>query len=240
MLVDAIVPKDLPSASDLRYSEVDEEFVDVYKYSCGRILVEMRYYLAGRDGAVNTAYARRTVADRLMRAASLLPEGYRLKIYDAWRPYEVQRSLFDEYLGALRAMSENAGLSEDVLCEMAKTFVSMPDRGIRFAYVHSSGGAIDLTVVAPDGNELDMGCGFDDFTPVAHTAALEGSDAVEQRDNRRLLYHVMSEAGFTNFPSEWWHYDFGDKFWAAMTDCDVKYPSVYAIEEMKISSDISA
>ena len=37
------------------------------------------------------------------------------------------------------------------------------------------------------------------------------------RDNRRLLYNVMTEAGFTNLPSEWWHYDYGDKFWAHFT-----------------------
>lgn len=239
MLIDAITRQSLPSVSDLRYAEVDEEFVDIYKYSNGKILVQMEYFIAGRDGAINIAYVRRSVADRLMHAASLLPEGYQLKIYDAWRPYEVQRSLFDEYFAQLKSLPENDRLTDDELCEKAKTFVSMPDRGIRFAYVHSSGGAIDLTVVDPEGNELDMGCGFDDFTPVANTASLEGSSSIVERDNRRLLYHVMTEAGFTNFPSEWWHYDFGDKFWAAMTDCEVKYPSVYAIEEMKISSDIS-
>lgn len=34
------------------------------------------------------------------------------------------------------------------------------------------------------------------------------------RDHRRLLYHAMLDAGFSNLPSEWWHYDFGDQLWA--------------------------
>ncbi len=33
------------------------------------------------------------------------------------------------------------------------------------------------------------------------------------RENRRLLYYAMIDAGFTNLPSEWWHYDYGDRFW---------------------------
>ena len=230
MTICAIKSENMPDTSDLSYDVADEEFVDISVFSEGKILVDMQYFIQGRDGAINTAYLRRGAAERLVKAASLLPRGYRLKVYDAWRPYEVQRSLFDEYADSLAALPENRDKSYGEICDMARIFVSSPDRTQRFSYVHSSGGAVDLTVVSPDGEELDMGCGFDDFTPIANTAALEGTEQSAQRDNRRLLYSIMCEAGFTNFPSEWWHYDFGDIFWAAMSGRPVRYTSVYSLD----------
>ena len=61
-----------------------------------------------------------------------------------------------------------------------------------------------------------MGTGFDDFTEKSLTSHFE-SQSSDIRDNRRLLYRVMTEAGFTNYPLEWWHYDYGDSFWSYYT-----------------------
>ena len=232
MLISAIVGEKMPDISDLTYAETDEEFVDVEEFSNGAIAVEMKYYLAGRKGSINKAYLRRSVAKMLVKANALLPEGYRLKVYDAWRPYEVQKDIFDEYLNIISADKENAGKSYGELCKIARTFVSFPDKTQRFSYVHSSGGAVDLTIIDENGEELDMGCGFDDFTELAATAALEGTELTQERNNRRLLYHVMSSVGFTNYPSEWWHYDYGDIFWGAITGEPVMYLSVYSADEI--------
>ena len=146
MLTLAIPAKQLPDTSGLSYSVVDDPFVDISEFSDGRILVDMKYYSAGRPGAVNKAYVRLDVAKRLYRVAENLPNGLRLKIYDAWRPYEVQKSLFDEYLAGISLLPENRGKSEDELFEIAKKYVSIPDRTKEFSYVHSSGGAGDLTL----------------------------------------------------------------------------------------------
>lgn len=232
MLATAIPVQKLPDTSSLTYAEFDEPFVDIGDFSDGKIIVDMKYYEAGRNGAINKAYLRLSVAERLMRALENLPFGYRFKIYDAWRPYEVQRELFDEHLGSISALPENKGKSEDELFEMARRFVSLPDRSNRFAYVHSSGGAVDITLTDHTGAELDMGCGFDDFTPLAATAALEVREC-QARENRRILYNALIDVGFTNYPSEWWHYDFGDIFWGATMGDDVRYPSVYSIDEIQ-------
>lgn len=222
----------MPDTSSLQYEECNDPFVDISDFSDGLIATDMKYYVARRRGSINRAYMRLEVAKRLMRVAESLPFGYRLKIYDAWRPYEVQRDLFDEYLSSISALPEHEGKSYDELCEVAKRFVSLPDRSKKFAYVHSSGGAVDLTLIDGDGRELDMGCGFDDFTPLAETSALENDDSSPARENRRILYNAMLDAGFTNYPSEWWHYDYGDVFWGALTKESVKYPSVYSLDDI--------
>lgn len=232
MLTLAIPTKQLPDTSRLTYGVVDEPFVDISEFSDGKILVDMKYYLAGRPGAVNKAYVRLDVAKRLYRVAENLPNGLRLKIYDAWRPYEVQKSLFDEYLASISLLPENRAKSEGELFEIAKKYVSIPDRTKEFSYVHSSGGAVDLTLTDAYGIELDMGCGFDDFSPKASVDFFESDENSPACKNRRILYNAMTEAGFTSYSAEWWHYDFGDIFWGAITEKAVKYRSVYLQNEV--------
>lgn len=64
-----------------------------------------------------------------------------------------------------------------------------------------------------------MGTLFDEALPASHSDYFEHLETLtpkqhEARDHRRLLYHIMSEQGFTNLPSEWWHFDYGDQLWA--------------------------
>lgn len=232
MLLSSIPAAVMPQTEKKVFSALNEPFVDLFDFSGGKILVDMKYYKAKRCGAINTAFVRLSVAEKLMKASALLPDGYSFKIYDAWRPYDVQKDIYDEYFNKLCADEENKGKSEDELHSIAKTFVSFPDRSAQFAYVHSSGGAVDLTIVDGSGKELDMGCGFDDFSPLAYTHSFESSDNNIVKNNRRLLYHVMTKSGFTNYPSEWWHYDFGDIFWSAFTENSKIYPSVYSYNDI--------
>jgi D-alanyl-D-alanine dipeptidase len=86
-----------------------------------------------------------------------------------------------------------------------------------------------LTIVDEQGKPLDMGTEFDSFKETAHTAYFEkqnGKQAEAIRENRRLLYHVMTAAGFTNLPTEWWHYDYGDRFWAYYKGQDAIYDGI--------------
>lgn len=176
-----------------------------------RIIYVPKYYNRGIPGAVKDCYMREKVYQMLLKALVLLPTGYGIKIYDAWRPFEVQRFLYDEWVHKL--ITEN-DLDSESAEERAKQFVSAPGKDPQKPFVHATGGAIDLTIIDSDKKELDMGTPFDDFSSSAHTDSFENSDNEEVKNNRRLLYSVMTNAGFTNYPSEWWHYDYGDAFWA--------------------------
>lgn len=88
---------------------------------------------------------------------------------------------------------------------------------------HNTGGAVDLTLRKKSTGELlDMGSEFDDATPISFTDALEkkanksekSSKRFEARNNRRILYNAMTQAGFANYPYEWWHYDYGTQMWS--------------------------
>ena len=81
-----------------------------------------------------------------------------------------------------------------------------------------------------------MGCEFDEFTDRAWANYYEPDskwDDVneEAMNNRRMLHNVMLEVGFTAFPSEWWHFDYGDEKWALTTSNAPIYAGVLDAEQ---------
>ena len=108
------------------------------------------------------------------------PHGLRLKIFDAFRPAEAQWALWAH--------------TPD------PDFLADPKRGSP----HSMGAAVDLTLIDSQGQDLDMGTGFDAFTPLSHHAST-GISVAAQR-NRLFLLGLMSAAGWDFFRNEWWHY----------------------------------
>ncbi len=204
------------------YEFVDEPMISLSEYFGDRIMISPQYFLEGIPGAVNGCSLRKSAVILLEDALRRLPKGLTFKVFDAWRPVEVQTALFKRFYDSLKA--DNPDWSESRLTAETKKFVSLPSLNPERPSVHNSGGAIDLTIIEIwNHKELDMGTGFDDFTDKSLTLHFEelGDSAI--RDNRRLLYRVMTEAGFTNYPLEWWHYDYGDSFWSYYTG----KPSIY-------------
>lgn len=120
-------------------------------------------------------------AECLHKAVELAKvQGYTIKIFDAYRPSEVQWALWNH--------------SPD------PDFLADPRRGSP----HSRGVAIDLTLCDADGNELDMGTEFDAFTPLSH----HGNTGVsaQAQMNRFILMGIMTTAGWDFYRNEWWHY----------------------------------
>jgi D-alanyl-D-alanine dipeptidase len=125
-------------------------------------------------------YLHRDAAARLDKAIALArPLGFRLKIFDAFRPTEAQWTLWH--------------------ARPDPEFLADPRRGSP----HSRGVAVDLTLVDEAG-ELDMGTGFDAFTPLSHHADTEVSPRAQR--NRLILLGLMSAAGWDFYSREWWHY----------------------------------
>ena len=201
---------------------IDEKLVSVDRYFGGQRLVEPVYFNQGYEGASEKCFIRKGAAERLEKALLSLPKGLTFKALDGWRSVTTQQSLFDRYYRSVKESNPNMNSAE--LEEETKKFVSKPSLDPENPSVHNTGGAIDLTVFdLEDRRELDMGTAFDDFTPKAYAHFFEEEKArrydnwEKVRENRRLLYRCMTEAGFTNLPTEWWHYDFGDNFWSFYT-----------------------
>lgn len=220
-----MIPRiDFPQSSTI-FDFQDEPLVSVADYFKGAIYIEPKYFLAKIPGATEKCVLRKSVIYMLEKALSHLDSRYTFKIYDAWRPIEVQQFLFDKYYREIASV--HVDWSNDRIIEATKKFVSLPSYDLEHPSVHSTGGAVDLTLIdKATGKELNMGTDFDDFTEKAHTDYFENGQDDFIRDNRRILYWCMTRAGFTNLPSEWWHYDYGDSFWSYYTGNAVKYKGI--------------
>ena len=203
-----------------------EPLVNIAALHEPRLHIAMEYHRQGVPGATSRCLLRQSAAERLTRALDALPPAYSFLLYDAWRPIQVQQALFDGYYRALKESPSGRALSEEQLLEQVRQFVSVPSYDVMKPSVHNTGGAVDLTILDERGRELPMGTAFDDFTKAAHTDYFEAHGDTLYRDNRRLLYACMTAAGFTNLPSEWWHYDYGTNFWSYYTGKPAIYTGI--------------
>ena len=108
-------------------------------------------------------------------------------------------------------------ITPEQLAAAVDDFVALPHPNTARPAPHATGGALDLTLCYR-GRPLPMGTEFDDFTNLAQTAYFEtngmAGEAEAFRNTRRLLYNMMTAAGFVNYSEEWWHYSYGDRLWA--------------------------
>lgn len=223
-----ISPEDYKCAHILT-KECGEKLTSIGKLNSKNIIVESQYYLAGISGALPDCYARESVCELLLKASKLLPNNYKLVIWDAWRPYEVQKHLFDSYYNKNKLQFPN--VDENELIAITRKFVALPSIDVNNPSPHVTGGAIDLSIMDDKNNYLKMGTEFDHFGKESNTTYYEEkfnsktitNEEINYLDNRRLLFNCITSVGFTNYYDEWWHYNYGNKPWAEITGKDAIY-----------------
>jgi D-alanyl-D-alanine dipeptidase len=195
-----------PRVAALPVVECGEPLVDLR--GTGVVRVDER--LADALGA--HAHVRLSVVDMLIAAQCLLPRGLRLLVVEGYRPRAVQETYFASSMG--RIARANPHWSDERVRTEAATYVSPPE-----VAPHVAGGAVDLTLCTVDGVELVMGTAVNDTPPEFGNECFTSSTGISAvaRENRELLVGVMSSSGFVNYPSEWWHWSYGDRYWAFVT-----------------------
>lgn len=148
---------------DIRYA-TDDNFLDRAMYDAARCLLVP------------------DAADRLLAAEyALREEGYRLVVWDCYRPRSVQRAMWE------------------ILPD--PDYVADPEKGSR----HNRGAAVDVGLLAIDGEPVPLPTDHDDFSPKARRDATDlPAEAIENRDR---LERAMSARGWTGLATEWWHFD---------------------------------
>jgi zinc D-Ala-D-Ala dipeptidase len=204
---------------DIPIDPVDEPLVAVADLG-PRVMEDPRYFAMGLPGSLPRCWVREGLGQRLVRAAETLPDGLVLLVWDGWRSIETQAALFEAYVDDLSLQYPDLGRAE--LEQVARPYVTPPDPGHHAPPPHLTGGAVDLTLATADGDELDLGTGFDAFVPEAGAVALEDID-MPARGNRRLLFHALTAQGLSAYVEEWWHFDFGNQFWGAVTGGTPRY-----------------
>ena len=154
----------------------------------------------------NQCLVRKTVAEKLARIQNKLHE-FRLVIFDGFRALELQKLLYDKQLKIFHAQHQQ--LSKEKLNKLCQRFVAPVTEGV--IPPHCTGGAVDLTLVR-QGKQLDMGTLWGEMSSRSRTQSREITK--KARLNRNLLIKAMKTEGFCNYPFEWWHWSYGDRYWA--------------------------
>ncbi|EPD99298.1 M15 family metallopeptidase [Capnocytophaga sp. oral taxon 336] len=159
---------------DMKYATPDNFFKQAV-YDCGE------------------CYLRKSTAKALVKANEEFKSlGYRIKLFDCYRPLSVQKKMWKILPGT--------------------HYVANPAKGSK----HNRGAAVDLTLVDAQGKELDMGTPFDFFGKKAHHTCTTLPKKV--LENRKLLKDVLNKYNFKSIFSEWWHYEYRPEMQSKVED----------------------
>lgn len=161
--------------------------------------------------SLSISFGRLGLGLKLLEAQKILPQGLSLLIKECYRPIQVQQGF---WVGETKYLRKKFPLwTEKEIYDECSKFVAPLD-----VAPHTTGGAVDLTLIDDQGLWLDMGTEFNassmETKDATYTFAKNISTAA--RENRNILIEVMTQAGFVNYPTEWWHWSYGDKYWAYM------------------------
>jgi len=161
----------------VRLKDLSADFVYELKYATPDNFLKQAVYDCGE------CYLRKSTAEALVKANEAFKQlGYRIKLFDCYRPLSVQKKMWKILPGT--------------------HYVANPAKGSK----HNRGAAVDLTLVDAQGKELNMGTPFDFFGKEAHHTYTEHPKEV--LENRKLLKETLDKYNFKSIYSEWWHYEY--------------------------------
>ncbi|WP_314336477.1 M15 family metallopeptidase [Capnocytophaga leadbetteri] len=161
----------------VRLKDLSPDFVYELKYATPDNFLKQAVYDCGE------CYLRKSTAEALVKANEAFKQlGYRIKLFDCYRPLSVQKKMWKILPGT--------------------HYVANPAKGSK----HNRGAAVDLTLVDAQGKELNMGTPFDFFGKEAHHTYTEHPKEV--LENRKLLKETLDKYNFKSIYSEWWHYEY--------------------------------
>lgn len=187
----------------------DPEVATVPVRDCGEPLVRLdpALTLGGRGGV----FVRSGIAARLARAASSLPRGVGLAVVDGFRAASEQLAIIAAYTATLRA--EDPTLQGATLDRLVSRHVAPLATA-----PHVAGAAVDLTLTVA-GEPVWMGSDLDATPEQSDGRCYTGAPGLDGVvcSRRELLAMALEGAGFVNYPTEWWHWSHGDRWWAVVT-----------------------
>jgi len=154
-----------------------------------------------------TAYLRRSVAKKICQAKSNLPKGYTFVINDAWRSPKTQQKIYNRFLKYFTKKYPSWPKSKVV--KEVKKYVA-PFEGKRVSG-HLTGGAIDLRLYK-NGRRVPMWSSKLSYQENAQS--IQPKLPKHLQENRKIMYDALSKAGLVNYWREFWHWSYGDLFWA--------------------------
>jgi zinc D-Ala-D-Ala dipeptidase len=189
-------------SNDVSRTEVvenGEKFVELNSGDSEKMVVFSKAFKDEKKGSIEQSLVRESVKKLLITVSNSLPSGYKLVVWETYTPRSLHESL------------RNKKLTEEEMASIS----------------HMTGGAVDVSLADEKGNLLQMGTDLNHGAPqnkstfyfeeMSEKGVVLSDINSEIRKNRRILYHAMNDAGFINNPLAWFHWDYGNAWWANAT-----------------------
>jgi zinc D-Ala-D-Ala dipeptidase len=191
--------------------ECEEPLIDIKDHD------ELRYGPPPECELTATCYTkmRKTVYEKLCQAQKQLPKGWRFQLYEGFRSLNVQKMLFEQEYN--RAIARNPNQNHQEYFKEATKRVSPVINldGSNNIPAHNTGGAIDIEIMMDNGKLVDMGMAAKDWGDAIPELCFTDYTGISEpaKRNRKLLFDILTVHGFINYPTEWWHFSYGDRYW---------------------------
>lgn len=196
--------------SKIAVRENNEKLVDLARFE-PKIKTILPEYM--KKSGLRRILVRKTVAEKLKKIQSDLPQNMQLVVTSGLRPLRIQEKIYLSFFKQNK--KDHPKWSDSKIREETRKIVAPSDKNSP----HSTGGAVDLTIYR-NNKPVDMGC------QIPMTIATKNPDIKKfpinskyitkfQKYNRKFLSKIMEKHGFVNFESEWWHWSYGDMYWAS-------------------------
>ena len=174
-------------------SVIDDAAYDIRYYSPNN-------FTGNRINGYNAPIAymtKKSLKALAIAAADLRNQGYRLLIWDTYRPQKAVDN-FVEWINNPNDEGDKSFYPDLKKSDLLKGGYIAEHSG------HTRGSTVDLTLIKKDGSFVDMGGTFDLFSEISHPDYKKLTRV--QKKNRKILYNAMIKAGFNGIDSEWWHF----------------------------------
>ncbi|MCX7337715.1 MAG: M15 family metallopeptidase [Alphaproteobacteria bacterium] len=150
-------------------------------------------------------------------AQSLLPNGLKLCLYEGYRSNNLQRILFENRFFKVQTLHP-AWSQAQIFDETTKLVSPVTNKdGSKNIPPHSTGSAIDIYLIDENGQPVNMGIQVKDWMEDKDgslSQAISESISGEAQQNRDIMSKALLAVGFVNYPTEYWHWSYGDRYWA--------------------------
>jgi zinc D-Ala-D-Ala dipeptidase len=185
--------------------------------------------LGANYGDKSPYYLRQGVLEALIKAQDYLDKikkGWKIKVFDAYRPLQVQQFMVDYTFDLLLKekglkVEELSSETKQKIWDNVYQFWAIPSANPDTPPPHSTGAAIDVTLVNNQGITVNMGGEIDEVSEISYPNFYANTNNLTEKnyhENRLLLNQVMEYAGFLRHPNEWWHFSQGDQLWAWLSN----------------------
>ena len=155
--------------------------------------------------------------------------------YEGYRSLSLQEKLFKSRYIKIQQLHPKRS-QEEIFNETMKLVSPILNRnGSQNIPPHSTGGAFDVYLIDTQGYLVDMGILVKDWMEDKEGSLSQTNSQIisqEAQEYRKIMDHVLSVVGFINYPTEYWHWSYGDRYWAYHTG---QQYAIYGTIELKVN-----